>query len=40
MTEDRIERFVEEQIVQGRPIEEWIFARNPLPQPLPSTNST
>ena len=40
MTEDRVERFVEEQIVQGRPIEEWIFARNPLPQPLPSTNST
>lgn len=33
MTEDRIERFVEEQIVLGRPIEEWIFARNPLPKP-------
>jgi (2Fe-2S) ferredoxin len=32
MTEDRIERFVEEQIVQGKPIHEWIFARNPLPQ--------
>lgn len=33
MTEDRIERFVEEQIVQGKAIDEWIFARNPLPNP-------
>ncbi len=40
MTEDRIERFVEEQMVQGRPIEEWIFARNPLPQPKPPSNPT
>ena len=40
MTVDRIERFVEEQIVQGRPIDEWIFARNPLPQPLPTTLTT
>lgn len=31
MTEDRIERFVEEHIAHGRPIDEWIFARNPLP---------
>ncbi|MEI8213231.1 MAG: ferredoxin [Planctomycetota bacterium] len=31
MTEDRIERFIEEQLIQGRPIDEWIFARNPLP---------
>ena len=31
MTEDRIERFVEEQLVQGKPIDEWIFAKNPLP---------
>lgn len=33
MTEDRIERFVEEQLVQGIPIDEWVFARNPLPLP-------
>jgi (2Fe-2S) ferredoxin len=33
MTEDRIERFVEEQLVQGRPIREWIFAENPLSLP-------
>jgi (2Fe-2S) ferredoxin len=31
MTEDRIARFVEEHLVNGNPIEEWIFARNPLP---------
>jgi (2Fe-2S) ferredoxin len=36
MTEDRIERFVEEQLVRGQPIEEWIFARNPLPLPTVS----
>lgn len=31
MTADRISRFVQEHLVDGRPIEEWIFARNPLP---------
>ncbi|MFN6128861.1 MAG: (2Fe-2S) ferredoxin domain-containing protein [Planctomycetota bacterium] len=40
MTEDRIERFVDEQIVHGRPIEEWIFARNPLPRTNPPADST
>jgi (2Fe-2S) ferredoxin len=30
MTADRIPRFVQEQIVAGKPIEEWVFARNPL----------
>jgi len=30
MTEDRIDRFIDEQILLGKPIEEWIFARNPL----------
>lgn len=30
MTADRIPRFVREHIVGGLPIEEWIFARNPL----------
>lgn len=35
MTEDRIERFVHEQIVQGKPIQEWIFAQNPLPNDTP-----
>jgi (2Fe-2S) ferredoxin len=31
MTADRISRFVQEHLVDGKPIEEWIFARNPLP---------
>jgi (2Fe-2S) ferredoxin len=34
MTADRIPRFVQEHLVEGRPIEEWIFARNPLPNAL------
>jgi (2Fe-2S) ferredoxin len=31
MTADRIPRFVQEHLVDGKPIEEWIIARNPLP---------
>jgi (2Fe-2S) ferredoxin len=30
MTADRIPRFVQEHLVEGRPIDEWIFARNPI----------
>lgn len=30
MTADRIPRFVNEHLADGRPISEWIFARNPL----------
>jgi (2Fe-2S) ferredoxin len=30
MTADRIPRLVQEHLVEGRPVEEWIFARNPL----------
>jgi len=30
MTEERIPRFVQEHLVNGRPILEWIFAHNPL----------
>ncbi len=30
MTEERIPEFIERQIVQGEPIEEWIFAKNPV----------
>ena len=32
MTADRIPRFVQEHLIEGKPIEEWIFARNPLGQ--------
>ena len=31
MTAERIPRFVQEHLVGGKPVEEWIFARNPLP---------
>ncbi len=30
MTAERIPRLVQEHLVEGRPIHEWIFARNPL----------
>ena len=30
MTADRIPEFIERQIVRGEPIEEWIFAKNPI----------
>ncbi len=30
MTAERIPRFVKEHLIEGRPVEEWIFARNPL----------
>jgi (2Fe-2S) ferredoxin len=33
MTADRIPRFVHEHLEEGRPVEEWIFARNALPKP-------
>jgi (2Fe-2S) ferredoxin len=31
MTADRIPRFVQQHLVEGRPVEEWVFARNALP---------
>jgi (2Fe-2S) ferredoxin len=31
MTAERIPRFVQEHLIDGKPIGEWIFARNPLP---------
>jgi (2Fe-2S) ferredoxin len=30
MTAERIPRFVQEHLIEGKPIEAWIFARNPL----------
>jgi len=30
MTADRIPQFVRQHLVEGRPIQEWIFAENPL----------
>jgi (2Fe-2S) ferredoxin len=31
LTADRVPRFVQEHLIDGKPIEEWIFARNALP---------
>jgi (2Fe-2S) ferredoxin len=31
MTAERIPEFVERHLIGDRPIDEWIFARNPLP---------
>jgi (2Fe-2S) ferredoxin len=36
MTADRIPRFVQEHLIEGRPIEEWIFAGNSLGGEQPS----
>jgi (2Fe-2S) ferredoxin len=30
MTADRIPHFVQQHLCEGRPVEEWVFARNPL----------
>ena len=38
MTAERIPRFVQQHLVEGRPVEEWIFARNPLNEEDSSTN--
>lgn len=31
MTADRIPQFVQQHLIEGRPVQEWIFANNPLP---------
>jgi (2Fe-2S) ferredoxin len=30
MIADRIPRFVQEHLIDGKPVEEWVFARNPI----------
>ena len=30
MTAERIPQFVRQHLIEGKPVEEWIFARNPL----------
>jgi (2Fe-2S) ferredoxin len=37
MTADRMARFVQEHLVADRPVEEWIFAKNPLAAPMAAT---
>jgi (2Fe-2S) ferredoxin len=31
MTPERIPQFVQQHLVEGKPVEEWVFARNELP---------
>jgi (2Fe-2S) ferredoxin len=33
MTADKIPHFVRQHLIENRPVEEWIFARNQLPNP-------
>jgi (2Fe-2S) ferredoxin len=33
LTAERIPLFVQQHLVGGRPVAEWVFARNPLPNP-------
>jgi (2Fe-2S) ferredoxin len=33
MTADKIPYFVQQHLIEGKPVEEWIFARNELPNP-------
>ena len=37
MTADRIPRFVQQHLIEGKPVEEWIITRNPLPNASPPT---
>ena len=30
MTAERIPQFVQQHLIEGKPVEEWVFARNPL----------
>ena len=32
MTAERIPQFVQQHLIEGRPVTEWIFAGNPLPK--------
>jgi (2Fe-2S) ferredoxin len=31
MNAERIPRFVQQHLIEGKPVEEWVFAKNPLP---------
>lgn len=33
LTADRVPEFVQRHLVDGTPVAEWVFARNPLPNP-------
>jgi (2Fe-2S) ferredoxin len=37
LTAERIPLFVEQHLIEGRPVAEWVFAKNPLPNPAGDT---
>ena len=40
VTADRVPRLVQQHLVSGQPVDEWVFARNPLPLvPPPAPDS-
>lgn len=39
MSAERIPLFVQQHLVENRPVDEWIFARNPLHEPLEASRS-
>jgi (2Fe-2S) ferredoxin len=39
MTAERIPRFVQEHLIEGKPVEEWVFAHNALGDEKPSGTS-
>ncbi|MGL4423013.1 MAG: (2Fe-2S) ferredoxin domain-containing protein [Gemmataceae bacterium] len=36
MTAERIPEFLQRHVIDGEPVEEWIFARNPMPNSAPA----
>jgi (2Fe-2S) ferredoxin len=37
LTAERLPRFVQEHLVEGRPVREWVFAENPLGEDSPQS---
>jgi (2Fe-2S) ferredoxin len=40
LTAERIPQFVQQHLIEGKPIDELVFARNPLPNPTGSDEPT
>jgi (2Fe-2S) ferredoxin len=40
LTSDRIPLFVQQHLIDGKPIVEWVFAENPLPATVDETDFT
>ena len=40
LTADRVPEFVQRHLVDGQPVAEWVFARNPLPLASPPADAS